>query len=30
MKLNGKNRIISEDDIELSGSSLSEKFESQQ
>lgn len=30
MRLNGKDRIITEDDIILSGSSLSERFESQQ
>ena len=30
MRLNGTNKIITEDDINLSGSSLSERFESQQ
>ena len=30
MRLNGKDRIITEDDINLSGSSLSERFASQQ
>ena len=30
MRLNGKDRIITEDDIILSGTSLSERFESQQ
>ena len=30
MRLNGTNKIITEDDINLAGSSLSERFESQQ